>query len=218
MKAPFLIGLTSLLAIASVPATARDRLQDGKTSDRVLESYADCLAKRGSGTGARIKEYLSVPVGNEVDEKLIKRLVVSECLTNAGRMSMAHELFARALYTAIYRKEFAANPPTDFAVASSYDGEFAPDQLPLEINQKYLRQMGDCVVAHDLAAAHEYVLAKVWTKKDEEILPEVVAAAAQCVAQGVELRFSAPMLKGIVAESLYKYRKGMTTMTQDPNL
>ena len=203
-----LCALALLSSAAAEGALAQDH--DVKTSDQVLEDYTECVASRRSGKTSLIQKYLSVPLGEEIPSAIIMQLIVSDCLEGAGQLRMADELFGRALYSALYRRDFRKDELHSFDPAVIYDGEFDPDRLPISDNQKYVRAVGDCVASRNPLAAHLYVVAKVWSPEEERVLPEVASALAQCHDAGQRMAFSRSMLKGILAESLYKYRKGMT--------
>ena len=200
--------LLALLVLAE-PEAAFAQTYDERTSDQVLETYAECIAAKKSGKSIQIAKYLRVPVGSELPRHIIAQLVTAKCLKGAGQMTMAPELFGRSLYAALYRRDFRKEP-TEFARAVSYDAEFDAEFIPISDNQVHLREVGDCAASHNLSAAHRYVVARVWSAEEEAVLPEVVAALSKCFRDGEKIAFSHSMLKGILAESLYKYRRGMT--------
>jgi hypothetical protein len=82
--------------------------------------------------------------------------------------------------------------------------------MPLSDKQIALRQVGDCAASRALSAAHHFTVAKVRSDDEAAHLPAVVQALSQCLSRGEQAAFSRPMLKGMLAESLYKYRRGLT--------
>jgi hypothetical protein len=209
-RATATLGL--LLCVASEAVLAQsleNRPQSEETSDRVLEDYSECVAAKRTGKGSLIKKFLGVPVGGALPPHVAMQLTVSDCLEGAGQLRMAPELFGRSLYSALYRRDFRKTEPTGFVAATSYEGEFEPGTV-MTPNQIYLRKVGDCGAVENVTAAHRFVIAKVWSAEEEAVLPQVIGALSQCYAVGEKIVFSRSMLKGILAESLYKYRHRMT--------
>jgi hypothetical protein len=206
------VALGMLVCVSSEPVLAQsleNRPQSEEKSDRVLEDYSECVASKRTGKGSLIKKFLGVPVGGTLPPHVVMQLVVSDCLEGAGQVRMAPELFGRSLYSALYRRDFRKTEPTGFVAATSYEGEFEPGTI-MTPNQIYLRKVGDCAATENVTAVHRFVIAKVWSAEEEAVLPQVIGALSQCYAVGEKIVFSRSMLKGILAESLYKFRHGMT--------
>ena len=187
------------------------RVFEPERAEQVFEDYAECIVAKERRLGGSLKKYLRVPDGSRIPPGVVKKLVDPDCLNRGtGRMWMSPSLFGQALYSALYRREFGNSEPTGFVPAVSYDSEFEPEYLPLSNRQVALRQVGDCAASQDFLLAHRFAVAEVRSKRETALLSEIVQSLSHCIRSGEQVEFTRPMLKGILAESLYKFRHGMT--------
>ena len=178
-------------------------------AEKVLESYAECVAKAGV-LRSSVAAYLAIPAGQSPPADLANKVSPSQCLGPGGRMLMATDTFRGALFTALYRREFGKIAPTEFAPATAYESEFEQRYHPLPSKQVAQRFVGDCASAKNLAAAHSFVVARVRSEEEASRLPEIVEALSHCIREGEQVELRRPALKGMLAESLYRFRHGMT--------
>jgi hypothetical protein len=141
------------------------------------------------------------------------RLATNDCVPRdmRGRTQMRFppDLFRASLYSAMYQREFGAPPPAGIAalpplrLSDEFDGEAAA--VPVAIAA--LRMLGDCAARADVADTHALLLTRIGTDEEHRALDRVMPALGNCLPAGRELRFSRSMLRGALAEALYKLRK-----------
>jgi hypothetical protein len=186
---------------------------EAEEAEKVLESFAECVAKAGS-LRSSVAAFLGVPAGQLPPPALARKVSPPACLGKAGpwggQMRMDPALFRQALYTALYRREFRKSEPTAFTPATAYESEFEQQYQPLPGKQVVQRFVGDCASARNLAAAHGFVVARVRSDEEASLLGEIVEALSHCIPEGEQVELTRPALKGMLAESLYKFRHGMT--------
>jgi hypothetical protein len=182
---------------------------EAEEAEKVLETFAECVAAKEARLGGSLREFLRVPTGGTPPGPVVEKIVNSDCLTR-GRIMMAPELLRQALYAALYRRAFGKDVPAEFVPAVSYELEFDAPHLPLTARQVALRQVGDCATSRALSSAHRFAVAKVRSDEEAALLPDVVQALSECLDRDEEVAFTRPVLKGMLAESLYKYRRGLT--------
>ena len=188
-----------------------NRVFEPGRAEQVFERYAECIVSREGRLGGSLKKYLRVPLDATAPPEVVEKLVESECVgRGAGQMWMSRDLYRNTLYAALYRREFRRDEPAEFVPATGYDGEFDAQYLPLSERQITLRQVGDCAASHALSSAHRFTIAKVRSDEEAALLPDVVQALSECLDRDEEVAFTRPVLKGMLAESLYKYRRGLT--------
>jgi hypothetical protein len=202
------------LAVA-VPARAQDEGHKSsvKDSERSMQDYAECVVARSKGNSgkANLDRYLrltpSVPGYRKLGEKLATDACVEAGMSEVT-MTFSPLLFRLSLYEARYRRDFGKRAAPEMADAPPLDlaAEFdAPvDELPREV--VFLRQLGNCVARLDAAHSHDLVLSRMHTPAEAALITSLQPSLGVCVPEGATFRFSRTMLRGALAEALYKFQ------------
>ena len=207
-----LSGLTAIALLASSAIATGDidgRVAlDQKAAERAMLDFAKCVVS-SKKREAKALEFLKIPDGDPMQEKLGKAISVSGCAMPGSQMRFSGDLFSRAIYTALYGKYYQKTEPENlvFETIDNYQSEFVTTGTPLQPSQIAFRTFADCTVKSDAAAAHRFALSDIKSKAEIAALPLVMEAMQNCLSQGSQLRFSRTVLKGLVAESLYKARQ-----------
>ncbi len=178
-----------------------------KRYEIAMYKYSKCLVnliKREKFT----KEYLLIP-DNHPDQNIEgNKLIIKTCLPNGSRLVFKGHLFRRSLYTALYNKSFRKIAPTniDIAIEFDYSEEIAPYYKEMGDAQLLLRKATDCAVRKDLNLAHNFVTAKLHSKKENKLKSDIAKPLQECLPKKVRLQLTRQALKGQFAESLYKLR------------
>ncbi|MBC7985058.1 MAG: hypothetical protein H7X93_00070 [Sphingomonadaceae bacterium] len=177
----------------------RDREEEAR---RVLAVYARCIVGR-YGEQSRLAAFLAAPPGSRLAGRIGQQLASSACLESHG-LRFHEELFRGVIYQALYHRDFAAAPIPDFA------GVPASDALPASDGESrgpesaiLLRRYANCVTRADPRAVRALVMSG--TTEDDEAAAFVALRdpLSACLGDG-EIRFSRTMLRGLLAESLYR--------------
>jgi hypothetical protein len=196
-------------ACAISPAVADDSMEKSSASEaeKVMANFAKCVI----GSKKRQEKalaYLMIPNGDPRQNVEGSAIAKSECAMPGSQMRFQGDLFAGTLYTALYRKFYVKTPPGDLSAIEPavYESEFKVTTTPVGTEQLALRAFGDCAVLQNPAAAHDFAISEMRGQNEKAALPAVVEATGLCVSAGSTLKFSRTILKGVIAESLYKMR------------
>jgi hypothetical protein len=213
-----LAAIVAVAAAAGVPATAApshspyDYQFSRDEADKAMADFAKCVVS-DARSRARAAAYVrAIPTGTAFHDAGA-RMATPDCVPRSFgtvRMQFDTQLFRAALFGALYQRDFGRGPPPPsfdavqpLVIAAEFDG---PDSaIPAEI--VFARIVGDCVARADPAAAHRLVTTRVASADEKEALGAVVPRLAGCVAAGRRTTFSRSMLRGLLAEALYKLRQ-----------
>lgn len=205
------------LSLAAFPTAAQQRPADPAfpiatsqtEAERTMQLYSDCMVGRRQYQ-AKIAEFLRTsPDSPQFGERGMK-LIEPTCMPRAisrTQMRMAPAIFRPALYSALYRTEFK-RAPADVGNRAKLDyaaeleaGAVAP------ANYAYLREVGDCTSRAKPAEVRALILTRIGGDDEKSALAALMPAVQQCVPEGAKLRFSRTILRGTLAEGLYKLSK-----------
>ena len=173
----------------------------GVAAQKTLYDYGECVAKaRRRQAKAFVAQF---PFSKGADEAA-RRMVTEECLLQ-GELSFSAEAVRGPVYQALYRKDFDRNDTTDLKGAPIVDyaaGLAAEDALAsTTVN---LRRFGDCTVRNNSAAARALAFSEVDSAAETEAFASLMPAMGGCVVQGDSIRFTRPLLRAVLAETLYR--------------
>ena len=212
MKAAAASILALLCAGLAVPAQAQSddemRAASRKESTRMMLQFAECTV-RSDKARPKVDRFLRMSPSNPEFGKLGNEFVKDRCVppsTGSVRMSFDSLLFRYSLFEARYRIEFAKAPPPKVDDLPPLDiySEFDPRGARIPDVVVFLRQMSDCAIRLKPAEAHAFVMAKPYSDPEGVALQGLMPALGLCMPEGQTLKFSRPMLRGAIAEALYK--------------
>ncbi|MGZ8999079.1 MAG: hypothetical protein ACXW2T_09510, partial [Allosphingosinicella sp.] len=129
----------------------------------------------------------------------------------AGRMQLRFQpdLFRLALFEALYQADFGRSPPPDvqsippLLLTNEFDGR--PEDVPETM--RFMRLFGDCAARRDAAGVHALLRTRIGTDQERVGIEALGPALANCLPAQERLRFSRGVLRGALAEGLYKLRR-----------
>ena len=181
---------------------------DQKAAERAMRDFSKCVIS-SSKREAKALEFLKIPDGDPQQGVLGRAIAVGDCAQPGSQMRFSNDLFSRAVYTALYSKYFKNSAPENlvFESGTDYSLEYVVTTVPVDPKQIMFRTFADCTVQNDAVSAHKFALSEMHSKDEVVALPLVMTAMQSCLSKGSQLRFSRTVLKGLVAESLYKARQ-----------
>jgi hypothetical protein len=190
------------VVIPDRPGDLSDGPADVAEARRVMRGYAACLVflkRRG------VESFLEVPAGTPGWSRLAGRIADSDCLPGGG-LSFAPALLRGALYEALYRADYARQRNANIAEAPqiAYLGgnpETFTDEQRMWLA---LQDFGDCVVRAKPAESRALVLSVAESSAEARAFTAIGPALGPCLVEGARLTFSRPILRGVIAESLYR--------------
>jgi hypothetical protein len=186
-----------------MPDAARPSKTDESTAEarRVLNDYATCLVKESE---RRVHEFLITFPGTAEARKIGADIAESDCLYT-GQLRFQPSLFRGSLYEALYSRDFAQKATIDFTAAPALDYSVGkPSGDEAADGQVAIRNFADCVIRADPANARALTLSKVSSSEESRAFEALKPELSGCLTTGIELTFSKPVLRGLVAETLYR--------------
>lgn len=173
-------------------------------AQRVMADYATCLAMRNR---PGVLTYLATDEGSEEADRRAGRVAIDECLYDS-ELRFPQQLLRGALYGALYKIDYARGGlvPARFAELPpiTYTSRDPATLAPAERNWVALSFFADCVVRAVPAQAQALIAADVGSPAERSAFAGVQPALGACLTDGVELTFSRPVLRGLIAQSLYR--------------
>jgi len=173
---------------------------------RTMDAFMACLVSRYTG---RAQALTQLPVDSEQYQRVSRNMFDSysdECLAGSGRLSFSDNLFRGGLFQALYQREFEGRGPNDFsAVASTGYRQLYGETLSAEARSALaLEQFGECVARADAAGAQNFLRQVSGSAGERAAIDGLRTIFAGCIPQDSTIRFSASVLKGAVAEGIYR--------------
>lgn len=185
---------------AAVPREVGKERQ-AREAQRVMNEYGACVVKTARRRAeAAVREF---PGTNRAGETMLD-LATSDCLMH-GELRFKPRLLRATLFEALYEADFKVRP-ADISAVSQIDyfvGAADPSDEKVR-EQVALRQFADCVARANPKGARDLILSKVGEKPEQVAFNELMPVFGQCLRQGIELEFSRPVLRGLVAETMYR--------------
>ena len=220
MRAPTAFALASLLL--ATPATAQETgtlirkraaqvdAQAPGGARTAMFQFAQCIVSRDKGRVARM---VDLPVDNAEYLRLSKRLFEmtdDECLSDGG-LSFNPTLFAGALFEALYARDFKFGGPTAFPanVTTPYVALYAAPYSATARQALALEQFGECVSRAEPVETRKLLLALPGTATEHEQFALLTPRFAACVVKGSTVAMSKSIIRGALAEGMYRLSRAV---------
>jgi 23S rRNA pseudoU1915 N3-methylase RlmH len=185
--------------------TRRAAQISGKTTTdarRTTRDYGVCVLKRFPKYGERVA---LEPVHTDEYQKLLKRMVIDDCLS-LGELTFPLNVVRSAVIEALYFNEYGRGGPTDFSQVPPIDYLAGyPAELPGNARTTLaLAKFGDCVSRKDSVNARALAVSIPGSADETQRFRFLSPSFNGCVVQGEKLTFSKSVIRGAVAEGLYR--------------
>ncbi|WP_336960224.1 hypothetical protein [Sphingobium aquiterrae] len=184
---------------AKIPA---DRTLSDADQRKLMYQFAECTVKKRH---AGVQRYLATAPGSVESEKLVNKLIWSDCLIG-GQISFEEPLYRAAAYDVMYHVDFAKTAPIDFSAVPSinYMSVAEADTNSEKDVNAPLRQLADCAVRHGPVQARQLILSPIGTSVETAAFSAMMPSVSACMTSDVTLKFSKLTLRGFVGEALYR--------------
>lgn len=213
-----LVPLLCLLAVAPVPVAAQEtgtlrthrsaEIDDGSRDGarRTMEAFTACLVSRQNG---RILAMSRLRIDSDQYERMRRNLYDNtgdECLSGSGQLGFSFNLLRGGIFQALYAREFRSGGPTDFsAVPTTGYSELYDDSISPEVRAALaLEQFGECVARADAAGVQTLLRQIPGSGGERAAIQALIPRFAACIPQNETIRFSPSVVKGAVAEGIYR--------------
>lgn len=169
---------------------------------RTTREFGTCVLKRFPKYGERLAVE---PVHTADYDKLLKRVTIDDCLST-GELRMPWNAARSAIIEALYIDKYGRSGPTDFSQVAPIDYLAGyPAELPGKARTVIaLTAFGDCVSRKDSINARALAVSIPGSAGEAQRFRSLSPSFAACVVQGEKLTFSKSVIRGAVAEGLYR--------------
>tara|TARA_R100001126_G_scaffold41612_2_gene23200 strand:- start:338 stop:991 length:654 start_codon:yes stop_codon:yes gene_type:complete len=200
--------LLALVAGLAAPAHARDKESEADAR-KAMSAYVDCLLNR---SGYKLRKAIDIPVGDPSLTATLAKLATSSCLGDTSgdvELRMQPLVLRGAAFESLYRSKFGDDlesedfsqlAPLEYPVATpetqNVDGDAASYLLMMAV--------GDCLVRADASASHDLVISEIASAGETDAIESLMPMLPVCIPAGRTLELSRSMLRGAIAEPLYR--------------
>ena len=205
-----------LYRVESQPAPKTDEPEEPLEPDKAeqaMEKFSSCLLREPARQHAAM-EYLQIPNGDPEQGKRGAALTKRGCVPDRTRqMRFQPALFRYSLFSSLYQKYFSKVEPNDFDKIGSlnFSAEFNQARAPISEFELAVRGFGDCVARRNPKYAHTLLMADVRSNIEKNAISSLMPDLSACLSDGVELKFSRTVIRGILAEAMYKLGMASTS-------
>ena len=199
---------SAVIAASAAPDGAsivpdRER-KDNQRAQRVMAGWAECAATpwRPDLTG-----FLNSFPRSPASHAAAHRLTSSYCLdTDFATLRFDEDLLRGALFNILYRRNFAAGPAPDIKGVAPIDYTIGSITAESRGAAWHITRWNyaDCVVRAAPDRARALVLSEVASAGETEAFRALRPELVRCMPNGADWHFTRPILRGLVAETLYR--------------
>ena len=182
--------------------------QDPNAARLLTNRWAKCVAQQSPG---RVEAYLGLPVGSKASRDMARHFMTgeSECISGSiesRQLSVADQITRGAMFEALYERRFRPNDTKDLTVAGplTYDWAAGAEVGPEAQQATALARVGDCMVRKNADGARALMRSEPGSAAENQAIGALVTFLGGCLPNGKQYQFSKSLLRGVVAEPLYK--------------
>ncbi len=202
------IALAALLASQAAMAQPRPAASEARQS---VADFAKCLS---TSKAERVNELVRLPVDSAQYRRVAQRLYETAddmCVVD-GSLRYNAVLFAGALYDALYTRDFGFGGPGTFpeGVNTRYADRY---RAPYSVDARQaiaIEQFGECVARAEPAASRLLLLSAPGSSEEGVQLASLKPRLAACVVNGKTVEMSKGVVRGAVAEGMYRLSHATT--------
>lgn len=194
------LALAAALPDRTTPARVEDRVEDTAVARRVMRDFGRCVAREQRFL---VERFLRM---DRADPNLRRRaigLATEDCLWG-GNLRFREELLRGSLFEALYIRDFQSHPVDISGVPPV---AYVANEDELGERHRYwlaLNRLADCVVRSDPRSARSLLLSDVDTSEERDLFAAIAPRLSSCLVDGASISFSRQVLRGLIAESLYR--------------
>lgn len=217
MKVAQLAAAIGLL-VTAIPAyaqetgtlvTHRAAQIDGRGRDAArltMERFMTCAVSRQSGRARNLSRLAIDLPEYERGFVSLYDTMGDICLGSDGELRFTEGLFRGGLFQALYARDFGTNGPTDFSgvTSSGYPQLYSSPLSDRARAALALEQFGECVSRADANGVRDLLRQLPGSAGEREAITALRSHFAACIPQNETIQFSPSVLKGALAEGIYR--------------
>jgi len=186
-----------------------EKLVKPKEAERTMAQFSKCLLRKPWRKTAAMN-YLALPNGDPEQGKRGLALTSSGCVpSGTSQMRFQSRMFRNSIFSALYAKYFRKEEPKNLVTKPPLDFklEFNEVRAPVSKLELAVRNFGDCVSRRNADEVHSLLLTPIHSNKEKESISAIMPDLSACLTDGVQLKFSRTVIRGILAEAMYKRKR-----------
>lgn len=215
--------------LASVPPAGKDagaqrRAEEEAYGRRVLREFAECVVDKHRDAA---REFVLMPADGWLESDKFKKVTDSRCLGFlSGKLRARREQHRAAFAQRLIDVEYKIAPAMDPATVPAFEwpvpaaarttdrktgepltGEAlarAQEQHRFILADRYLGQLGECVVRRDPAGSHALLVTRIGDTAELEAFRALSPVIPACIPKGETLSLSRHRLRDAMAISYYR--------------
>ena len=178
--------------------------RDKDAARQTLEAFSSCVVERQYGRAAKL---INMPIDGADYKKQLGSLTsyYDECLST-GEFSMSFDLLRGGLFQAFYLREFKSKGPVNFdtQIVTGYRAMYPETFSDQARTSVALVNFAECVTRADGANVRLLMTMPAGSNGETGVFQSLAPKLGPCIVQGNQIKFSKAILKGALAEGLYR--------------
>ena len=197
----------SLCLLAAVLAANPVAAQPDAGTVRITHRLATCLVRTQEN---RATAYVARGTPS-ADSPAYERFLDTRCLPAAGAPPLDPRLVRGAIYEAMYARDFPQGGPANF---NGVPPLAPPDGGADPALDAALLRFGECVARAAPADSRALLAAAPGSPEENGSITMLTPRLSPCIQNGLTVTFSAPILRGVIAEALYKLSRAVPAQSR----
>ena len=211
------IGVIAAATCVGVPASAQEtgtlitrragQIDDSPNPNarKAMAGFGACIVERSPG---RVRRMAELPVDGKEYRKISRALYVEindDCLSG-GTLWAQDVLMRGAMFSALYAKDYSNDRTAAFpaSLSTGYRQFYSAPLSETARTALSIASFGECVARANPVAARAALNVSMDTVAETRALKALVPTFSACIPQGSELKLSRDILRGAMAEGLYR--------------
>ena len=169
---------------------------------QVVRRFSACSVGRGRTS---VEMFLAAPVSSSEYIRLRRRVLVDDCL-GAGELTISDAIIRGALFEQLYIADFKSQSALDLSNAPrvDYRAPYSTIVTPQAGQAIALAELGDCVARRAASKARALLLVEPGSSAESAAFAELSPELGPCVPKGQRVALSRSIVRGGLAEGLYR--------------
>lgn len=205
-------GCTGMTVLAFLLLLSGEGADDARVA---VDRYAACMVQKN---GYRVRPLLDQPLGDRregerwldvLKTKCIDKSTVGTKYEDGAEMRFRPTVIRGAIFEALLKKDYAAAPKQDSfeeVAAITYAAQ-ADQPSSREAAYAVTMDIGECSVRKAPALSYALLESGVATKGEMVATKALLPTIGACTQAGITLEFSLSIIRGMIAEPMYRLTK-----------
>ena len=178
--------------------------RDKDATRKTLEIFSICVLERAYGRAIKMVD-MRIDVPEYVKQMNSISSGYDDCLSG-GDLVISNGLFRGGLFRALYMREFKLDGPVNFVpeLVTGYQDRYPQPYSDDAKSSIAMMRFAECVSRADGVNVRLLVGSGAGSSVETAAIQALAPKLGPCIAAGNQIRFSKPILKGALAEGIYR--------------